>query len=90
MLLGDSTLVPFLGLAVVASSKVYVPFYFASLAGVFWFYNWLLKRDGWLTLKGFLSFGIGWYLQNATIALLLLLKNPTFDAITAPIDMVVL
>ena len=90
VLLGLSIILPFTLLSKIAAGKISPLIYFAVLAGAFYAYGWLLKRFGWLSLPGFLCFGIGWYLQNAVISILLRLGNPPLAAVSALVDAVIL
>ena len=90
VLLGLSIIVPFTVLSTIAGKKIGPPLYFVALAGAFYAYGWLLKRLGWLSLPGFLCFGIGWYLQNAVISILVRLGNPPLAAASAVVDALIL
>ena len=90
MVFGLSIILPFRVLSTIAAGKISPLIYFAALAGAFYAYGWLLKRFGWLSLPGFLCFGIGWYLHNAVISILLRLGNPLLAAVSALVDAVIL
>jgi hypothetical protein len=90
MVLGLSIILPFRVLSTIAAGKISPLIYFVALAGAFYAYGWLLKRFGWLSLPGFLCFGIGWYLQNAVISILIRLGNPPLAAASAVVDALIL
>lgn len=90
MLFGMSILLPFTLLSAIAGAKVSPLLFFIALAGVIFLYGWLLKRFGWLSLPGFLCFGVGWYLQNAGVSVLLRLSNPPVAAVAACVDALIL
>ncbi len=90
MFFGMSILLPFTLLSTIAGAKASPLLYFIALAGVICLYGWLLKRFGWLSLPAFLCFGVGWYLQNAGVSVLLRLSNPPVAAVAACVDALIL
>ena len=90
MLLGLSIILPFTVLSIIAGKKISPPVYFVTLAVAFYGYGWLLKRFDWVSLPGFLCFGVGWYGQNAVISILLRLGNPPLAASSALVDALIL
>ena len=90
VILGMSIILPFTLLSTIAAGKISPLVYIVALAGAFCAYGWLLKRLGWLSLTGFLCFGIGWYLQNAVISILVRLSNPPLAASSALVDALIL
>ncbi len=90
MLVGLSVILPFHFLATTAASKISPVVFFLIFAGICYAYGWTLKRCGWLSLPGFLYFGIGWYAQNATVSILIRLGNPPLAVTAALVDSLVL
>jgi hypothetical protein len=90
MFLGLSIIVPFTVLSMIAGKKIFPPAYFVTLAVAFYAYGWLLKRFDWVSLPGFLCFGVGWYGQNAVISILVRLDNPPLAAASALLDALIL
>ncbi len=75
--LGMSTFFPyFLVLNYIAGVKLSLFIFFIIFALIIGTYFQILKRNGWLTLKGLLLFGIGVYLQNIILGVFLGLMFP--------------
>ena len=93
ILLGLSVLLPFWGLAALASVRL-PPFVFlGTLIAVILLYAWILKRRQWLATPGLLFFALGWYLHNAGQALIFIslgAKLPGRALATAIADLMIL
>jgi len=65
LLIGVSVLAPFRALELVARVKAPIAVYFATLLGFVVCYHQILRRNHGLKFPGILFFAVGWYLQNA-------------------------
>jgi len=93
LLLGFSVLIPFWGLAAIASARLAPGLYFAGLLAAVSLYGWILRSRQWITPPAFLFFALGWYLHNAFQSLLLIgwaMKNPGRALVTAVLDAAIL
>ena len=91
--LGLSVMLPFWGLAFLASAKVPQVLYFVTLAGILLLYVWILKRRHWLDLPSLLFFAIGWYVHNALQAALVVSipgHNPGRALVAAALQVLIL
>lgn len=66
----------FLLLVSIAGKKFPLILFFAAFFLIVWLYYKILKRNGWLTKKNLILFGIGNYLQNTVMATLLAFTVP--------------
>jgi len=66
----------FLLLMFIAGRKLSLILFFATFIFIIWLYYKILKRNGWLTQKNLILFGIGNYLQNNILATLLAFTIP--------------
>lgn len=66
----------FLLLMYIAGNKFSLVLFFAIFFLISWLYYKILKRNGWLTQKNLILFGIGNYLQNTILATMLAFTVP--------------
>ena len=93
LLLGLSVLLPFWGVAFLASARVPLVVFFLALVSIILGYAWVLKRRRWLAPPGLLFFAVGWYLHNAVQAAVITGgpgRDPMRAFLTAALDGVIL
>ncbi|MEZ4195430.1 MAG: hypothetical protein R3B53_03535 [Candidatus Paceibacterota bacterium] len=66
----------FLLLIIIAGTKLPLALFFGVFTTIILGYYFILRRNGWLSTRGFILFGIGNYLQNAIIASVLAFTLP--------------
>lgn len=66
----------FLLLMFIAGNKLPLILFFVIFFFIIWLYYEILKRNGWLTQRNLILFGIGNYLQNTILATLLAFTLP--------------
>ena len=92
LLLGFSVLAPFRLLEFLAGSKWPLVVFYPALGAFVIFYGKVLRRHHWIEMPGILLFGVGWYLQNAVQAWLViaLSGNPALALCTMVVDILFL
>jgi len=70
IVLGLSTVIPFLALSAIANAKVWVPLFFVAWWAVVASYSAIVRRSSWQNGPNLMLFGLGFYIQTVFFATL--------------------